>query len=184
MLPFLIAAGAGLAQSIIGGAKAKKYQKQLEGMESPVYNPNQGILEYYNKALSRYNVNPTDSALYKRNVRDIDRNVSSGLNYLQDRRSATAGLSSILRGANDAKLNANVAAEQQKDQRFGVLGQATNMKVNEDDKAFQQNQIAPFERKYNLLAMKAGQANQTANAGLQNIFGSLQNFNTSMMNRP
>lgn len=179
LLP-LLSAGAGLVQSIIGGAKAKKYQRQLENMQSPTYNPNQGILDYYNKALARYNVNPTESALYKRQMQGIDRNVSNSIAALQDRRSATAGASSLLRAANDATLDANVAAERQRDQRFGELGGATNMKAGEERTAFDINQMQPFERKYNLLAMRAGAANELANTGLSNLFSGLQN--TSITN--
>ena len=54
----LIGSVAGLAQSIIGGINARKTQKKLEKMQSPVYKQNQGILDYYNKALARYNVSP------------------------------------------------------------------------------------------------------------------------------
>lgn len=176
-----IQAGAGLLQSIIGGIKAGKAQKQLEKMQSPQYAQNQGILDFYNKALTRYNVSPTDSAMYKRQMKDIDRGVATGIQTLQDRRSGTAGASSILRAANDAKLGANVAAEEERNQRFGVLGQATGMKAGEDRMAFEVNQQQPFERKYNLLSMKAGAANQTANAGLSNIFGGLQNWNNYKM---
>ena len=50
LLP-LISAGAGLVQSIVGGIKAGKAQKQLEKMQSPQYAQNQGILQYYNQAL-------------------------------------------------------------------------------------------------------------------------------------
>lgn len=175
-LPFLAQGAAGLAQSIFGGGKAKKYQRQLENMQSPTYNQNQSILDYYNKALDRYNVSPTDTSLYKQQMRDINRGVATGINSLQDRRSGLGGISSILRASNDAKLNANVAAEQQREQRFGQLGTATGMKANEDDKAFQYNQMMPFERKFNLLGMKAGAANQTFNSGLNNIFGALQNW--------
>ena len=175
LLP-LISAGAGLIQSIVGGIKAGKAQKQLEKMQSPQYAQNQGILDYYNKALARYNVSPTDSAMYKRQMNNIGRGVATGISSLQDRRSGQAGISSILRAQNDASLNAEVAAEQQKNQRFGELGQATGMKAGEDRMAFDINQQQPFERKYNLLAMKAGAANQTANAGMSNIFGGLQNL--------
>lgn len=175
LLP-LISAGAGLIQSIVGGIKAGKAQKQLEKMQSPQYAQNQGILDYYNKALTRYNVSPTDSAMYKRQMNNIGRGVATGISSLQDRRSGQAGISSILRAQNDASLNAEVAAEQQKNQRFGELGQATGMKAGEDRMAFDINQQQPFERKYNLLAMKAGAANQTANAGMSNVFGGLQNL--------
>lgn len=179
----LIGAGAGLIQSLIGGAKARKAQKQLEGLASnvPQYKQNQSILDYYNTALSRYGVSPTDSAMYKRQQQNINRSVASGLNTLQNARSAIGGASSLVRAANDASLNAEVAAEQQRDQRFGVLGSATGMKAAEDAKAFEQNVNLPYQLKYNLLSQKAGAANQTANAGLSNIFSGLQNWSNMQM---
>lgn len=173
LIPF-IQAGAGLVQSIIGGGKAKKAQKQLENLQTPTYNPNQSILDYYNRALSRYNADPTSTALYKNQMKNIQRGVATGLTSLQDRRGALGGITKLVQAQNDATLNAEVAAERQRDQRFGVLGGATGMKAGEDRAAFQQNVIAPYEKKYNLLAMKAGAANATANAGLSNIFGGLK----------
>lgn len=171
---------AGLAQTIFGGSKAKKYQRQLERMESPTYNPNQGIMDYYNKALARYNVNPTETALYKRQMQDIDRGVSTGISALQDRRSGVAGASSLLRAANDARLNANVAAEQERNRRFGELGGATQLRAGEERRAFDINQMQPFERRFNLLAMRAGAANQLANTGMSNVFQGLSNLQAAL----
>lgn len=170
--------GGGLIQSIIGGIGAKKRQRELEKFNAtaPKYQANQGIMDYYNQALARYNVNPTESALYKRQMQGIDRNVSNSINALQDRRSATAGASSLLRAANDARLDANVAAEQQRDQRFSQLGGAAEAKAGEERTAFDVNQMQPFERKFNLLAQRAGAANQLANTGISNAFGGLQNL--------
>jgi hypothetical protein len=94
------------------------------------------------------------------------------------------GVSSLLRGANDAALNADVQAEQLRNERFNTLSNATQLKAAEDDKAFQYNQYMPFERKYNLLSAKAGGGTQIANAGISNIFGGLQNLgNTSMLKK-
>jgi len=171
---------AGLAQTVGGWIQQGKATKKLEKLQSPTYNQNKSILDYYNTALNRYGVSPTDSAMYKRQSRDIERGVSQGISSLQDRRSGIAGTSSILRAANDAKLNANVAAEEQKNQRFSELGGATQLKAGEDDKAFQINQFMPFERKYNLLAAKASGGNQIMNSGLSNIFGAGQSL--SQMN--
>ena len=109
-------------------------------------------------------------------MQNLNRNVAGTINALQDRRSAIAGLPGLLRGASDASLNTEVAAENEKNQRFAQLGGATGMKAAEDRMAYQQNELAPFERKYNLLAQKAGAANQLTNTGLSNIFGGLQNM--------
>jgi len=174
-------AGVGLAQTIGGWIQQRKATKALEKLQSPTYKQNQSILDYYNQALQRYSVSPTDSAMYKRNMKNIDRGVATGINALQDRRSGTAGASSILRAANDARLDTEVAAENEKNNRFGVLGGATQMKAGEDDKAFQYNEYMPFERKYNLLSQKAGGGNQIMNSGISNIFGGLQNWSNMKM---
>ena len=182
-MPDIASAAAAGAQGIIGGLQtiggwlqSRKATKALEKLQSPTYKQNQSILDYYNQALSRYGVSPTDSAMYKRQQRDIDRGVSGSIAALGDRRSGQAGISSILRAANDASLDANVAAEQEKSSRFGQLGGATQMKAGEDRMAFDINEMQPFERKYNLLAMKAAGGNQTANQGISNTFGALQSF--------
>lgn len=168
-----ITAGAGILQGIFGGIKARKFQKQLENLQSPTYDPNKSILSYYKNALQRYNVNPYESALYKTQQQNIGRNVNQGLRNLQDRRSGLAGISSLVQSQNDALLNAGLAAEQEKNRRFSQLQGATSMKAAEDRQAFNINKMQPFERKYNLLAQRAGAANKLANQGLQNIFSGL-----------
>ena len=181
LLPF-IQAGAGLAQSIISGIKARKATKQLENLETPNYEQNQSLANLYNNALTRYNVSPTDSALYKRNMNDVNRNVASSISGLSDRRAGLIGIPALLRAKNDAMLNSEVQAENQRNQRFNELGNITNQKVNDDRMAFQINKMLPYEKKYNLLSQKAGAANQGVNAGLSNIFGglsSLSNYSTA-----
>lgn len=151
-------------QSIIGGGKARKAQRQLEGMIEN-YKPNQSIMDYYSKALNKYNANPYQSAMYNQQQRTAGRNLATGINSLQDRRSALAGVGSLVQGSNDASLRAAAAAEQDQAQDLAQLGQATGMKSAEDK--------YKFEAKYNLLSQKAGAANQTANAGIQNLYGGL-----------
>lgn len=168
-----IQAGAGAIQSIFGAIQAGSAQRKLERLKSPEYQKSKSILDFYNDALRRYNVSPSDSAMYKRQMGNVDNNVATALHYGGDNTS----VSSILRAANEAKLDATAAAEAEKSNRFGQLGAAAGMKAQEDDKAFQFNQYLPFERKFNLLAMKAGGGNQIMNAGLSNIFGGLQSWN-------
>jgi hypothetical protein len=152
----------GLAQTILGGSAAHKAQKQMEGMVNN-YQPNQSIMDYYSKALNRYNVNPYNSNLYQMQSNNIQRGTAAGISALQDRRSALAGVSSLVQGQNDGLLKAAATAEGQQGQALSQLGHATGMKAQEDSKK--------FDMKYNLLAMKAGGGNQTMNAGIQNVFG-------------
>ena len=173
-----IQAGAGLIQGLVGMIGARKRQRELENFNktAPQYQANRGIMDYYNQALARYNVQPGDSALYKRNMQNINRNLAGGMMGLQDRRSSLAGLPALLRASNDAALNTEVAAEQQRNQRFGELGGAAQMKAGEERMEFDINKMQPFERKFNLLAQRAGAANQLANTGLSNVFGGIQNY--------
>lgn len=178
-LPLLIPAiqaGAGLAQSIFGGIRARKAQKELERMQSPIYSPSQSILDYYNQAKSRYSTNPYESSMYKLQSQNIQRGTAQGLNALNDRRMALAGVNSLVQGQNDALLRAGVAAEQEQGRRFGQLGQAAQLKAGEDQKMFQYNQLMPFERKSSLLGAKAAGGAATMNAGLSNIFGGLSSM--------
>lgn len=171
----------GLGQSLFSGRRKaeRKMNKEIDYTLAniPKAQANKSILDYYNTALARYGVSPTDSAMYKNQMKNIDRNVAAGLQGLQDRRSGLAGTSSLLRAANDASLNANVAAEQRRDRLFGELGQAAQMEDAERKFLFQQNQMLPWETRANLklgmLGQKLQGANQRTNAGMQNIFGGL-----------
>lgn len=154
----------GIVQTIAGARQAKKAQGRLEGMVNS-YQPNQSIMDYYNKALSRYNSNPYDSAMYRNSAQMAGRGLTSGINALQDRKSALAGLPSMVSAYNDSGLKAAAQAEGQQAQALSQLGGAAQMKSAEDFK--------PFEMKYNLLAQKASGGNQIMNSGLQNIFGGL-----------
>jgi hypothetical protein len=162
----------GTIQAIAGARQAKKAQQQIEGMISS-YQPNQSIMDYYNKALSRYNANPYDSAMYRNSMQAAGRGLTTGINALQDRRSALAGLPSIVSAYNNAGLKSAAAAEGQQSQALSQLGGATQMKAAEDFK--------PFEMRYNLLSQKASGGNQIMNAGLQNIFGGMGNASSMMM---
>lgn len=151
-------------QSIVGSRRAKKAQNQLEGLVNS-YQPNQSILDYYNKALSRYNPDPYNSAMYRMQNQQAGRGLATGINALQDRRSALMGLPSLISNYNNANLKAAATAEQQQAQALSQLGQATGMKANEDARK--------FDMKYNLLGQKASGGNQIMNAGFRNIFGGI-----------
>lgn len=181
MVAAIAQAGLGALQTGLGMWQASRAQKKLEKLNTPTYAKSAGILDYYNQALSRYNTDPYQSGLYKQQTQQIGRNVAQGLSALNDRGSAVAGVARLVQGANDASLSAGAQAEARRDQAFGQLGQAAGMKAGEDRMAFQVNQLMPYEKKYNLLAMKASGGNQIANAGLQNIMGGVQGIGQVQM---
>lgn len=170
-------AGLGILQTGIGAIRASKAQKQLEKMQSPTYAPNQSILDYYSKALSRYNTSPYETAAYKQQSQNIGRGTAQGLDALRGRGGSVAGVNSLIANQNNALLNAGVQAENRKAQEFSTLGSATGMKAGEDRMAFNINKQQPFERKYNLLAMKASGGNKVEGAGISNVFGGLNAYN-------
>lgn len=177
MLPLVMAgigAVGGLAQSIIGGIQAKKARKQLEKLQTPTYSASKSITDYYNEAKSRYEENPYQSNLYKMQAQNIQRGTAQGISGLQDRRSALAGISGLIQNQNDALLKAGVAAEQQKDQRFGQYGAASGAMAAEQRKEWEVNQLMPYQKRYDILMQKASGGAQMMNAGIQNMFGGIQ----------
>lgn len=175
--------GIGLLQSVFGGGKAKKAQKQLENLETPKYEYDKSINDYYNTALQNYNTNPYQSAQYSYATNAANRNTATGINALQDRRSAVGGVSRLAAINNDAALKAGMVAEQQKQQNFGRLGEATNMKYGDNRYAFQMNKIMPYQKQLQLLGMKASAGSTQQNQGMQNLFGGLSNIGTLAANR-
>lgn len=163
----LITVAAGVAQTAISASKEKKAQKALEDQANS-YQPNQSIMDYYSKALQRYNVNPTKSPIYKYAEASGQKGLATGLNYLQDRRSALAGVAPMVQNYQDNMLKAAATAQQEQAQELGVLGGATGVKAQEEK--------YPFEMQYNLKALKAGAASQGVNAGLSNLYGGLQSL--------
>lgn len=161
----------GLVQAGIGLFGGRKARRGLENLQIPTYTPAKSISDYYGEAKQRYGISPYASTLYGMQAQNIARGTAQGVGALQDRRSAIGGISSLIQQQNDALLKAGAAAEQQKEQRFGQLGQAAGMMAGEERQAFNINKMMPYEKKYNLLAMKAQGYNQLLNAGLQNIFG-------------
>lgn len=167
------------ALSLISSARAKKKanddEKQAEDSlnNAPKYSPNRSILNFYDEALRKYETNPTDTREYKATQQGIKQGVVQGLNALRDRRSGLAGTPALITSQNNALLNAAVKSEQKKAQEFGVLGQASQMKAGEDNKAFQQNEIYPFEGKYNLLTLKTAGNRAVQRQETQNAYNNL-----------
>lgn len=158
-------AALGLGQSIFSGKN--KAEKALEKF-SDSYKPNTSILDFYNKAYNNYSANPYNSAAFGVRKNLIGRNLATGIAATQDRRSGIGSIGALVQNANDATNNAAVQAEQVQRQNLNQLQGATAMKAQEDFK--------PFEMKYNLLSAKAGGANATRGAGIQNTFGGLNNI--------
>jgi hypothetical protein len=179
MLPALIpilAQGAGSLAQIFGSGKNKR-QRELEAMtnQTPTYSGGGGIMDFYNKALTRYSNNPYSSPLYAMQMQNAQRATNMGLNALNDRRSALAGVGKLSAIQNDATLRAGIAAENDQARRFGQLGQAAGMQGQEEKYRYNTNQLNPYLRKLQLAQQKAAGAAAVSSAGIQNMFGALSN---------
>ena len=163
----------GLGQTLFSGAKKAERGLRRQIANMPKTSADQGIMGYYNQALARYGVSPTESALYKRSIQNIERSKAGALGALHDRRSALAGISNVLQSGSDAALNAEIAAENERNQRFGALGQATQMEAAEQRRVEQRNVYDPYELETQRLAQKLQGARQRQTAGMQNIMGGL-----------
>lgn len=165
----LIGAGAGLIQSIGAGRRRHNAEVDLEN-QAKNFQPNASILDFYNKALAKYNPNPYTSTGYQQQQNQIGRNLSTGLAAAQNRRMGLGAIGGLVQQANDSSARAAAQAESMGRQDLGQLAQASQMKTNEQQKK--------FDMMYNLAAQKAGAAAQTQNTGLQNLFGGLNNAAT------
>jgi hypothetical protein len=183
-LPALAQTGAGLFQSIFSGRKKQERELEKQLGQSPMYQANKGISDYYQQALNRFNENPYQSAQYQTAARNAQRLTSTGLSALQDRRSALAGVNRLVGVQNDALQNAAVQAEQQRNIRFNQLGSATQAQAGEQRRAFDINTMSPYLRRLQMQQMKTGAANARFDAGLSNIFGGLGSASTILGNMP
>jgi len=161
---------AGAAQTIGGLIGRHNNEKNLANLANPVYTPIKALSDYYQTALNRYNAGTYNSQFYQNAEKTAQRNLATGINTLQDRRSALAGIPALVEGTNQSLDKAAVQAEGLQRQNFGQLGQAANMKTADDRYAFDINKMMPFERRYSELTGKLAANNQMINAGINNLF--------------
>lgn len=162
--------GIGLATAI--GSQKQQRQAELEdyAKQSPLYKPSKSIQDYYQQALNRYNENLYQSQQYQVGAMNARRAAAQGLSALQDRRSAIGGISRLAAGQNIALQNLGAQAEAQRNSRFGQLGQAAQAQTAEQARAFDINQMTPYNRMLQLKQMKA-QAAAEQNAAGWNMVG-------------
>lgn len=164
---------AGLAQSVIGGIGMSRRQKELNNLQNPVYTPNKAVNDYYQQAQDRYNTNPYNTNYYMNAERQAQQGLAVGVNALGDRRSATGQVGALVGNEQNQLQGAGVNAEKLRNQEFGALGQATNMKAADDRTAFEINVEDPFQRKYGELTQRLNNSRQLFNSGVSNLFGGL-----------
>ena len=173
----------GIGQVLFSGQRKaeKDLTKQIEAI--PEYLKSPSILEYYEQARQRYGVSPTQTAMYKQQMQDIERSGAGAVSQLRGSRERLGGTSTILNSLLRAKLGANVAAEQEQNRRFGQLGAAAQMMRGEDVMK-QQRDLMKQEQRIRQASAKAEGRAAVKRAGITNIFGGLTDIGKSVSNKP
>jgi small-conductance mechanosensitive channel len=155
--------------------------KQIEAI--PEYTKSPSILEYYEQARQRYGVSPTQTAMYKRQMQNIQRAGATGLAGARGTAARMGAASSIARSLSDATLGAEVAAEAEQNRRFGQLGAAAQMMRGEDVMK-QQRDLMKQEQRIRQAAAKAKGRADVKQAGITNIFGGLTDIGKAAVTKP
>lgn len=156
--------------SAIGAAhKRNKAERDLESF-AKTDKVNESILDFYNKAYNQYNPNAYQSAEYNAQMRNILGNQATSIGALQDRRSALAGIPSIMQGTNTASQRAAAQAEAAQRANLGMLGQAAGAKAREEQRV--------FGNIFNLKAQKAAAQAAATRQYTQSMFDSIGNAGT------
>jgi hypothetical protein len=177
-VPLIVAGAIGLGQAIYGGIKASQARKALARQKAPSYTPVKSITDYYNEAQRRYQESPYQSNLYKMQAQNIARAGMQVLTALKDTRDIQTHVPALVQNQNDALLQAGVASEQQRDQRFAQLGSATGAMSSDQERAWQINHMLPYQARRDILGQQAGGYTQVMNAGLQNIYTGLSGMSS------
>jgi len=179
MLPLLALtlgqAALGAVQAATSGRSARERELESYAKRSPLYKGSKSVDDYYQEAMNRYKENPYQSLQYQVGQKNIQRAMATGLSGLQSRGSAIGGIGRLFGAQTDALGNLGAQAESQRNQRFGQLGGATQMKTGEEYKKFDINQMTPYNRMLQLKQYKADAANQRFNAGMQMIGSAASN---------
>lgn len=167
----------GLYNTIKANKEAKNYQNQMESMarKSPLMKESPELANYYQQALNRFNENPYQSQQYQLGAMNARRGTAQGLSALQDRRSS-GDISRLALGQQSALQNLGMQAEAQRNQRFGQLGGAVQMRRSEREQMFDINQMTPYNRLLQLQQLKTQAANDRYNAGLSTMTQGLGNL--------
>jgi hypothetical protein len=171
-----VSIGTGIYQSASSGKNKRARELEQFAKNSPLYKGSKSIDDYYQQALNRYSENPYQSQQYQLGAMNAQRATAQGIGALQDRRSAIGGISRLALGQTSAMQNLGAQAEAQRNQRFGQLGGAAQMKTAEDYKKFDINQMTPYNRMLQLKQYRAQAAADQYNAGMQSIASGASNI--------
>jgi len=180
MVPALIAA-LGVAQSIGGMVTRREGKKGIQETEQGFYaNPykeSAGITDYYNRQLAAANVSPLEGVEGRVGQQQMERNLLTAL------RMGGAGgkrnVEGLLRSSQDATTGLISKLAAQKRAERGMLGQAAQMKMQEEMKRYKYNVLDPLNRRYNREALKMAEGGSMIGSGIRSAVSGLSAMGSS-----
>lgn len=164
-------AAGGLISGITGVFQKNKAKKLLNAAgEQPLYNIPQEILR--NQKMAELGAaEGMPSQQYNNAMKGIQESQRNALSSALDRRSALMALPSIQRQANNAYGNLASQDAQMRRQNQQTLYNVGNATAQYRDKAWNYNQLQPWQRKYNYGMQLLGAGNQNFTGGLEKFVG-------------
>lgn len=166
---------ANMAGGLIGGitgliqkGKAKRLLKAAG--EQPLYNIPQEILRNQKQAeLNAQEGMPSQQ--YNNAMKNIRQSQTNALASSIDRRSALMALPRLQQQANDAYGNLDAQSAQMRRQNQQNLYNVGNTTAQYRDKAWNTNELQPWQRKYSYAQQLLGAGNQNFTSGLEKFVG-------------
>ncbi len=175
-LPALALAMIPSAAKFVGGLfQAKRGRDILRNTPLPTYDIAPEFQNNIGVAKGVMNMGGMPAQQYQAAVQNMFRNANFGVQQLQGRRAATAGVGNMVQRLNDAGTNLSVADANMalQNRRIGaaLLTRANNMM------GMQRNQKQQWE-KFNPYLRKLNEGQALVGSGLQNTFGALTDAST------
>ena len=166
MPALIIAGGAALVQAGIGVAQYSKGVKDAKNLTRPEYHIPPEIEKNMTEAdlMSYYGMPDAQKAEYQQN---IQRTQQSAVRGITDRKGGLGTIVAAQQQTQDAYTRMLSMDVQQRMQNIGRAQQMRATMAQYRDKAFQINEMDPYEQKYD-------EAQAMMGAGMQNIMGGLQ----------
>lgn len=160
----------GLVSGVAGLFQKRKAKKMLDGLQRPQYSIPQEILKSQKMAEMAANEG-LPSAQYNNAMKNIQRQQANAISAATDRRGGLMAVSKIQQASNDAvgNLDAQDAQARMQNQKtlYGVSGQTAQYR----DKAFQINQMQPYQQKRDYAMSVMGAGNQNLMSGVDKALG-------------
>lgn len=162
------AVAGGLISGITGLFQKKKANKLLKSLQRPQYViPNEVLQNQKQAELNSRQGLPSEQ--YNQGMQNIARQQNTALQRASDRRGGLLAVAGTQQLGNDASLNLDIANANARLKNQNTLYGINNQVAGYRDKAFQINQMQPYQQNYNYAMGLLGAGNQNLVGGIDKI---------------